>query len=405
MKKIVIVSDSFKGTLESKEICAIARRVIPDIIPGCSAVCIPAADGGEGTVDAFVSALGAKRITCSVRGAYGVKDGAVSCEPDVSADYAMAGNTAVIEMAAAAGLPSVEGRRNPEITTTYGVGQLISDALKRGAKHILLGLGGSATNDGGCGMAASLGTVFTDKEGKSFIPTGGTLCGIAAIDNSRVLREISGVDITVMCDVTNPMYGENGAAYIFAPQKGADSDMVVRLDRSLRHLSALMERDLGVSVSSVPGSGAAGAMGAGCMAFLGANLRSGIEAVLDAADFDRALDGADLVITGEGRFDAQSLSGKVISGVTSRAAGKGIPVIAIVGAVGKDLISAGILQALDRTYADGLPIYAVPALGIRAVYSTNIGRLSYAEILASGRTPADYEQVLATALENAENLQ
>ena len=146
-------------------------------------------------------------------------------------------------------------------------------------------------------------------------------------------------------------------------------------------------------------------MGAGCMAFLGANLRSGIEAILDAADYDRALDGADLVITGEGRFDAQSLSGKVISGVTSRAAGKGIPVIAIVGAVGKDLISAGILQTLDRTYADGLPIYAVPALGIRAVYSTNIRRLSYTEILASGRTSADYEQVLATALENAENLQ
>ncbi len=401
MRKIVIVSDSFKGTLDSLQICEIAKRTSTRVIPGCETVCIPVADGGEGTVDAFVAALGAARITCPVRGAYGVKGGALSDEPDVPAQYAISGNTAFIEMAAAAGLPSVEGRRNPELTTTYGVGQLIADALSRGAKHILLGLGGSATCDGGCGMAAALGAVFTGIDGKSFIPTGASMRDITLINNSKTRELLSGTEITVMCDVSNPMFGEDGAAYIFAPQKGADRDMVVRLDDGLRHLAGLIERDLGMSVSSIPGSGAAGGMGGGCLAFLDSQLRSGIDAVLDATGFDGAISGADLVITGEGRMDSQSLNGKVISGITSRTLKRNIPVIAIVGSVGNDLISSGVLQELPFTYAGGLPVYAMPQLGISAVYSTNIGRLSFEQILASGRTPADYEKVLAIALENA----
>lgn len=327
MKKCIVISDSFKGTLSSQEICEIARQSIPRIFPDCQIVAIPVADGGEGTVECFIEAIGAVPVTVTVSGPFG--------EP-VEATYARKGPSAIIEMASAAGLPMVGDRKDPETASTYGVGQLIRHAAEQGCTEILLGLGGSATNDGGCGCAAALGTRFLDAAGQAFVPVGGTLDRIAHIDLTETRQLLAGVKITVMCDVENPLYGPTGAAYIFGPQKGADDVIVERLDRQLRCLDQVLQRELGISVAQVPGAGAAGGMGAGCIAFLGAELKPGIEAVLDLVQFDRCLDGAGLVITGEGRIDSQSVHGKVISGIARRTAPRRIPLVAIVGGIAED---------------------------------------------------------------------
>lgn len=324
MKKCVVISDSFKGTLSSLEICALARQSISRFFPACQVEAIPVADGGEGTVACFVEAIGAQPVTVTVSGPYG--------EP-VEAVYARSGAKAVIEMASAAGLPMVGERKNPEATTTYGVGELLRHAVEGGCTELLLGLGGSATNDGGCGCAAALGVRFLDREGNAFVPVGGTLDQIDRIDLSGAKRLLKDVKITVMCDVDNPLYGPTGAAHTFGPQKGADEEMVQRLDEQLGRLDGAIQRQLGLSVAHIPGAGAAGGMGAGCVAFLGAQLKSGIEAVLDMVEFDRRLEGAELVITGEGRIDAQSLHGKVISGIAKRAKPRNIPLVAIVGSI------------------------------------------------------------------------
>lgn len=325
MKKCIVISDSFKGTLSSLEICKIARQSIPKFFPDCEIVDLPVADGGEGTVECFVQALQAQPVTVEVSGPYGEA---------VQAIYCRSGRRAVIEMAAAAGLPMVEGRLNPEKTTTQGVGELIAHAVKGGCTEILLGLGGSCTNDGGCGCAAALGTKFFRENGEEFVPVGETLSQIARIEVSGTKKLLAGAKIAVMCDVDNPLWGPQGAAYVFGPQKGADEAMVERLDAGLRHLDQVIRRDLGLSAGEIPGTGAAGGMGAGCIAFLGAELKSGIEAVLDMVDFDRRLRGTDFVITGEGRIDAQSVRGKVISGIAKRTRPKNVPLIAIVGGVG-----------------------------------------------------------------------
>ncbi|MBE7003588.1 MAG: glycerate kinase [Ruminococcaceae bacterium] len=345
MKKIVVISDSFKGTLSSQEICAIARESIPKIIPGCEVVGIPVADGGEGTVNCFIEALGAEAVTLPVSGPYG--------EPTEAA-YARSGSRAIVEMASAAGLPMVGERKDPSVTTTYGVGELIRHAVENGCTEILLGLGGSCTNDGGCGCAAALGTKFLDAAGKTFTPVGGTLDRIMRIDNTETEKLLSGVTLTLMSDVENPLYGERGAAHVFGPQKGADTAMAERLDEGLAHLAAVIERDLGKRVADVPGAGAAGGMGAGGMAFLNARMRSGIEAVLDTVDFDAQLNGAELVITGEGRIDSQSVHGKVISGIARRTQPKNIPLVAIVGCVGdgaEEAYDLGVtaIFGIDRT--------------------------------------------------------
>lgn len=336
MKKCIIVSDSFKGSISSLEICEMARQSIGKLFPGCQVVPVPVADGGEGTVDCFIQAIQARPVTCGVTGPYG--------EP-VQAVYCREGGRAVIEMAAAAGLPMVEGRLDPARTTTYGVGQLIRHAVEQGCTEILLGLGGSCTNDGGCGCAAALGTRFLRADGSSFVPVGADLDQIARIDLSETRRLLEGVRITVMCDVDNPLYGPRGAAHVFAPQKGADEAMVERLDRQLMALDETLRRELDISISQVPGAGAAGGMGAGCMAFLDAQLKPGIEAVLDTVDFDRRLEGADLVITGEGRIDSQSVHGKVISGVARRVATRKIPLVAVVG---------GIAEGAEEAYELGV---------------------------------------------------
>ena len=325
MKKCIVISDSFKGTLSSLEICKIARQSIPKFFPACEITDLPVADGGEGTVECFVQALQAQPVTVEVSGPYGEA---------VQAIYCRSGRRAVIEMSAAAGLPMVEGRLNPEKTTTQGVGELIAHAVRCGCTEILLGLGGSCTNDGGCGCAAALGTKFFREGGAEFTPTGETLRQIAHIEASETKTLLAGVNISVMCDVDNPLWGPQGAAHMFAPQKGADAAMVERLDAGLRHLDQAVQRGLGLSVGGIPGAGAAGGMGAGCTAFLGAELKPGIEAVLDMVDFDRRLKGADLVITGEGRIDGQSVHGKVVSGIARRTRPKNVPLIAIVGGVG-----------------------------------------------------------------------
>lgn len=365
MKKCVVVSDSFKGTVSSREICAIAQRVIPRHFPACEVVCIPVADGGEGTVDCFVQAMGAQRVGVTVTNALGEKSAAA---------YARLGELAIIEMAAAAGLPQVGALRCPGTATTYGVGELIAHAVDSGCRKILLGLGGSATNDGGCGCAAALGVRFYDADGQSFVPVGDTLGRIARIDTAEAAALLRSVEITVMCDVTNPLYGPTGAAYVFAPQKGADAEKVKSLDAGLRHFGDVIRSQLGIDVSRMPGAGAAGGMGAGCVALLGGTIQSGIDAVLDVTGFDRQLEGADLVITGEGRIDSQSADGKVVSGVARRTRAKGVPLIAIAGGIAD---SAG----------------AVYDIGVSAMFSTD--RAALPVDMLGARSPGDYEATLS----------
>ncbi len=365
MKKCVVVSDSFKGTVSSREICEIAQRVIPRHFPACEVVCIPVADGGEGTVDCFIQAMGAQRVEVTVTNALGEKSAAA---------YARIGELAIIEMAAAAGLPQVGALRCPGTATTYGVGELIAHAAHSGCRKILLGLGGSATNDGGCGCAAALGVRFYDADGQSFVPVGDTLGRIARIDTAEAEALLRSVEITVMCDVTNPLYGPTGAAYVFAPQKGADAEKVKSLDAGLRHFGDVIRSQLGIDVSRMPGAGAAGGMGAGCVALLGGMIQSGIDAVLDVTGFDRQLEGADLVITGEGRIDSQSADGKVVSGVARRTKAKGIPLIAIAGGIAD---SAG----------------AVYDIGVSAMFSTD--RAALPVDMLGARSPGDYEATLS----------
>lgn len=370
MSKYILIPDSFKGSLSSAEICATIAREIRRLEPEATVCSLPVADGGEGTVDAFLAAVGGQRVSAPCQGPYG---------QSMTACYGLLpdGVTAVVEMAAAAGLPLVGKDRRVADATTYGVGQLIAHALEHGAERIVLGLGGSATNDGGCGCAAALGTRFYGRDGAPFIPVGGTLTEIARIDTSESRRLLENVRVTVMCDVENPLYGPNGAAWIFGPQKGADDAMAARLDDGLRHLDGALRRDLGAALADLPGAGAAGGMGAGSIAFLGGTLRSGIEAVLDAVDFDSRLDGASLVITGEGRIDFQSVQGKVVSGIAKRTAPRGIPLVAIVGGIGP-----GAETAYD--------------LGLTAMFSINRAAESFAE--SAPKSVENYRRTLSDLL-------
>ena len=360
MRKYVVIPDSFKGCLSSGEICGIIAREIRRRDPEARVCALPVADGGEGTVDAFLGALGGEKVAVPCRDPYG---------RPLTAHYGLFpdGKTAVIEMAAAAGLPLVGEDRRVADTTTYGVGQLIAHALKRGAERIILGLGGSATNDGGCGAAAALGVEFLDAEGKAFVPVGGTLRRIAHIRTDALLPALRQAEVIAMCDIDNPLCGESGAAAVFSPQKGADAATVRMLDEGLAHLAAVIEMDLGRSLLTLPGGGAAGGFGAGSVAFLGARLQMGIEAVLDLTDFDRLAADAYLVITGEGRLDSQSLRGKVVVGVARRARALGVPVVALVGSSETDIAAA-----YDA--------------GVTAVFPINPAPTTLSEALAHART-------------------
>lgn len=332
MKKAVLIPDSFKGTMSSSEIIAIMKERIEAYNPGCDIVSIPVADGGEGSVDAFLTALGGEKIKVRTKGPWGEElDSFYGMLPD---------KTAVIEMAASAGLPQVGDRKDPSKTTTYGVGELILAAAKNGAKRLVIGLGGSATNDAGCGAAAACGVSFLDKEGNSFIPVGGTLDKIDKIDISTMDESVRSLPITAMCDIDNPFYGPTGAAAIFGPQKGADEKMVELLDDKMKHLASIIESQLGIVLQEIPGSGAAGGMGGGMKAFFGARMQMGIDAVLEITGFEDLAAGADMIFTGEGKIDSQSLRGKVVIGVARKARKMGIPVIAVVGDIGDDIDAA-----------------------------------------------------------------
>lgn len=328
MKKIVIASDSFKGTMDSINVCNIVEKGIKNIRPEIKTITIPIADGGEGTVDAFLNAIGGIKVTKKVTGPLFDK---------IEATYGILDDgSAVIEMAQASGLPLVEGRENPLKTTTYGTGELIQDALEKGCSKIIIGIGGSATNDGGVGMAAALGVRFLQEDNSEIDLTGEGLGSLATIDTSNLNSKISDCQFIVACDVDNPLYGANGAAYVFAPQKGADAEMVKILDENLKHYAGIVNRDLGINLQKYKGSGAAGGLGAGLVAFVDAQLKSGINILLDAVDFDVLVADADLIITGEGKIDGQSLRGKVPVGIADRAVKYHKPVIAIVGAIGDE---------------------------------------------------------------------
>jgi len=322
VRKIIIAPDSFKGVLTAKEVTDIIASEVSAAFPGCEIIKMPIADGGEGSVDAIISSIG------------GAIHEATVLSPDdkeITAFYGIAGNkTAIIEMAQSSGITRQNGL-HPMTSTTYGFGQLIISALDRGARDFMLCIGGSATTDGGCGMASALGVDFSDEQGNSFVPCGETLEKIKTIKKKDIETGnlISKSNFTVMCDVDNPLFGENGAAYIYGPQKGANPEQVQKLDKGLRHYSAVLTKTFGRDFSKAPGAGAAGGLGAGCVAFLGARLKSGIEAILNLCDFKRHITDADLVITGEGKLDSQSFQGKVLSGIL-RESGN-IPVWSICG--------------------------------------------------------------------------
>ncbi len=343
MKKIILIPDSFKGTVTAAEFCNISSGVLKKYFPHTEIVSLPLADGGEGTTDCFLTMDGYTKVTATVKNAF---------MEDITGYYAVKDKTAVMEMAMCASLPSAKGRENPATTTTYGVGQLIAHAVKNGADRIILGLGGSCTNDAGTGMAAALGAEFFDEKGNSFIPTGATLDIISSYDTHKAVELLKNVEITAMCDIDNPLYGKNGAAYIFAPQKGADAVMVADLDKKLKYIADLTERLTGNNYYDIKGAGAAGGMGFGVCAFLGGSLKPGVNLILETIGFENQLSDTDLIITGEGRLDSQSLSGKAVIGISRIAQGYNVPVVAVVGSVADDIT----------------PVYSQ---GVTAVFTTN----------------------------------
>ena len=343
MKKIILIPDSFKGTLSAAEFCHISSEVLKKHFPATEIISLPLADGGEGTTDCFLTMDGYTKVTATVKNAF---------MEDITGYYAVKGNTAVMEMAMCASLPSAKGRENPATTTTYGVGQLICHAVENGAKKIILGLGGSCTNDAGTGMAAALGVQFFDKDGNSFIPTGETLDKITAFNTENTDILLKDVEITAMCDIDNPLYGKNGAAYIFAPQNGADDLMVADLNEKLKYIASFTEKQTGNNYYDIKGAGAAGGMGFGVCAFLGGSLKPGVNLILETIGFENQLSDTDLIITGEGRLDSQSLSGKAVIGISRIAQKYNVPVIAVVGSVADDVS----------------PVYTQ---GVTAVFTTN----------------------------------
>ncbi len=327
LDKIVVAPDSFKGSLSASEVVSLCSEAIRDIFPETEIVDLPLADGGEGTVDVLKNSFGGHLVNLEVEGPLGEK---------VLARYLLSedGMEAVMEMAQASGLCLLSPEeRDPLLASTYGVGEMIMDAVDRGCRKIFMGIGGSATNDGGMGMLRALGFRFFDKDGKELQGRGMDLEKVVRIDSSDINRGIRGVEFVVACDVDNPLVGERGASFVFAPQKGADHGMVLRLDRGMRNFAEVIKRELGMDVGLMPGAGAAGGLGGAFAAFLGGRLRSGIDMVLDAVGFDEKIKGADLILTGEGSIDRQSLMGKVLSGVLKRAKNQNVPLVAVSGQV------------------------------------------------------------------------
>ncbi len=373
--KIILAPDSFKGSLTSLEVAEAMENGIKRVLPAAECIRIPMADGGEGTVQSLLDAVGGQLICCTVKGPAGRR---------VTACYGMLADnsTAVIEMAAASGLALVSGKsKNPLKTTSFGTGELICHALDRGAQKIILGIGGSATNDAGVGMAQALGVVFRDGNGRVIrqIGAGAMLRKIESVDLKGVHPKLRRARLQVACDVDNPLSGKNGAAHVFAPQKGADAAMVQTLDENLKHLAGVIKRETGVDVDNIPGAGAAGGLGAGLLVFAGAELDSGIEIISKATSIETHLRSADLVFTGEGRVDFQTAYGKTPAGIARLAGEYGVPVIAIGGSLADDA---------SETFAHGVD-------GLEAAVARD---MSLEEALANSR------EYIANAAERAMRL-
>ena len=326
--RFVFASDSFKGTLSSKRTAQLLDRAAHSVFPDCKTLSLTVADGGEGTAEAVIEACGGEKIYVdvhdplmdSVRTYYGRLDQ----------------DTAIVEMALASGLVLVpEDKRDPLLTTSYGTGELVGHAVKAGYRNIVIAIGGSATNDGGMGFATALGVRFIDKNGNKLIGRGADLENVADIDMSGAIPEISDVNFTVMCDVNNPLCGEKGATYTYGRQKGADENTLKRLEAGMQHYRDIIINKFGTDPDAIPGTGAAGGLGAALKIFFDAKMQSGIETVLDLTGFDELIANADLIVTGEGCLDFQSLNGKVVQGIGKRALKQGIPVAALCGCTGE----------------------------------------------------------------------
>lgn len=337
--KIILAPDSYKGSLTSPEVCRAMAAGIKRVVPDAEVVAVPIADGGEGTVQALITATGGRLLRKRVTGPLG---------NPVEAFFGILGDgkTAVIEMATASGLPLVPAdKRDPRTTTTHGTGELIRAALDAGCTRLIIGIGGSATNDGGAGMARALGYRFWDSENHDLPLGGAALIRLKHIDSSGKDPRLDKTEVMVACDVTNPLVGATGASAVFGPQKGATPEMVIELDQALTHFAAVIEQELGRSIANLPGAGAAGGLGGGLAVFLHADLRPGIEIVIEAAKLEEKLTGAHLVITGEGCIDGQTIMGKAPVGVAKAAKKRGIPVLAVAGSLG---------PGAERVYQHGI---------------------------------------------------
>ncbi|WP_440481406.1 glycerate kinase [Serratia marcescens] len=342
--KIVIAPDSFKESVSAERAARAIARGFHEVYPDAECVCLPIADGGEGTVDALVAATGGRKVSVAATGPLGER---VAAFYGVSGD----GKTAVIEMAAASGLMlTPAARRNPLLATSYGTGELIRHALDQGIRHLILGIGGSATVDGGVGMVQALGGRFYRLDGKELPWGGGELTALSGVDLSALDARLRQCRIEVACDVDNPLVGPRGAAAVFGPQKGATAAMVAQLEQGLTQYAEVIRQSTGRDVRHVAGGGAAGGMGIACQVFLGAMLKPGIEIVMAALGLEQALAEADLLITGEGRIDSQTLGGKALSGVARLARARGLPVIALAGVV-EEGAEALYAQGIDAMFS------------------------------------------------------
>jgi len=352
--KIVIAPDSFKENLTSLEVASEIETGLKRVWPNATYVKVPMADGGEGTVQSLVDATGGQIVKVEVSGPMGAK---------VLASYGLLGDgrTAVIEMAEASGLPLVpKEQRNPLLASTFGTGELIADAIKRGVGEIILGIGGSATNDAGAGLAQALGVRFISFGGAPIhdLIAGGDLDDVHAVDMSAVNPGLAKIHISVACDVTNPLCGEKGASRVYGPQKGATPEMVEKLDKNLAHFAQVIRRSIGIDVADRPGAGAGGGIGGGLMAFTNATLKRGVELVVAATRLDEHMQGAALAVTGEGRVDFQTAFGKTPSGVAAAARKHGVPVVAIGGGLSDDAsgVFAHGIDGLETATPNAMPL-------------------------------------------------
>jgi len=378
MMRVLIAPDSFKGSLSADAVAQAIAEGLRLVWPDAVIEQVPMADGGEGTVDALVAATAGRKRSITATGPLG---------KTVEATFGLLGDgrTAVLEMASASGLPLVPlWQRNPLRTTTYGTGQVIAAALDCRVDRLIVGIGGSATVDGGTGCAQALGMKFFDAKGRSLPDglAGGDLSRIDKIDPSQLDRRLERVEVLVACDVDNPLCGPSGAAAVYGPQKGATPEMVAQLDEGLAHLADLIQRDLGVSISVVPGAGAAGGLGAGLIAFCKGRLQPGVEIVMRQVGFEQQLENCDLLITGEGQLDSQSVRGKTISGVGRLAKRAGVPVVALIGSVGQgadqalEVVDAYLSiidrpMELDHAMARAAELLRTTAANLARIWSSN----------------------------------